>query len=173
MSFFIESYNNSGWKGSQGHVVQPPALQKSSLQFFLRRTLRLRLEFIVVSCSNSTVVFHPWQNRLSTQNPKKSSALSQFETCPILQSVKTKQNKPNKKNPQLNQDVYVEASFRYFQIKGIFLRLLRWLMYLHWGLQLSFLVFTSLISFFWYTFNKYYMHYSRIQVSGSPCKENK
>lgn len=171
MSFFIESYNNVGWKGSQGHVVQPPTLQKSSFQFFLRRTLRLRLEFIVVSCSNSTVVFHPWWNRLSTQSPKKAVLYLNLKF--VLFYNLLKQTKPNRKNPQLNQDVYVEASFRYFQIKGIFLKLLRWLMYLHWGLQLSFLVITSLISFFWYTFNKYYMHYSRIQVSGFPCKANK
>jgi len=53
---------------------------------------------------------------------QKRSALSQFQTCPILQPVK---------NINLKQDVHVEASFRYFQIKRIYSRLLTWLIYLH------------------------------------------
>lgn len=147
--FFGNHTNNLGWKGSQSHVVQP---------------FRWRLEFIAVICSGSTVPFHPRRDRLSTQNWKKKSALSQFETHLVLQSL-------SKLN--LNLDVYVKAWFRYFQIIGICLRLLRWLIYLPWVLQLSFSVLTSLIFFFWYTLNKYYMYYSRIQISGFPCKENK
>lgn len=71
MSFFIELYNHLGWKGSQGHVVQSSASQKSSFSFFSQRTPRLRIEFIVVRWSYPTAVFHPWRNRLSTQDPKE------------------------------------------------------------------------------------------------------